>query len=128
MSAARILATYRAIFGTLIVVASIQTLVAAPALHVALLAAVEIAAALMLMWRRTQWVGAAVLLAVFAAAQIMSAVDGECPTRFLQYAASALLIVLLDRTLWQAETAASRPAQGLVRVARQARSEHQKPQ
>jgi len=53
MSAARILAAYRAIFGTLIVVASIQTLVAAPAHHVALLAAVEIAGALMLMWRRT---------------------------------------------------------------------------
>jgi len=49
MSAARILAAYRAIFGTLIVVASIQTLVAAPAHHVALLAAVEIAGALMLM-------------------------------------------------------------------------------
>jgi len=128
MSAARILAAYRGIFGTLIVVASIQTLVAAPAHHVALPAAVEIAAALMLMWRRTQWVGAAVLLLVFAGAQVLSAIEGEYPTRFLQYAASTLLIVLLDRTLWQAETAASRPAQGLVRVARQARSEHQKPQ
>ncbi len=107
MSAARILATYRAIFGTLIVVASIQTLVAAPALHVALLAAVEIAAALMLMWRRTQWVGAAVLLLVFAGAQVLSAIEGEYPTRFLQYAASTLLIVLLDRTPSQADTAAS---------------------
>ena len=107
MSAARILAAYRAIFSTLIVVASIQTLMAAPVHHIALLAAVEIAAALMLMWRRAQWVGAAVLLLVFAAAQMMSAVDGEYPTRFLQYAASALLIVLLDRTLAQADTAAS---------------------
>src|SRR5438094_963078 len=84
MSAARILAAYRAIFGTLIVVASIQTLVAAPAHHVALPAAVEIAAALMLMWRRTQWVGASVLLAVFACAQVLSAVEGAYPTRFLQ--------------------------------------------
>ena len=107
MSAARILAAYRGIFGTLIAVASIQTLVAAPAHHVALLAAVEIAGALMLMWRRTQWVGASALLAVFTAAQIMSAVDGEYPTRFLQYAASTLLIVLLDRTPSQADTAAS---------------------
>jgi len=107
MSAARILATYRAIFSTLIVVASIQPLVAAPAHHVALLAAVEIAGALMLMWRSTQWVGASVLLAVFACAQVLSAVEGEYPTRFLQYAASALLIVLLDRTLSQADTAAS---------------------
>ena len=107
MSAARILAAYRAIFGTLIAVASIQTLVAAPAHHVALLAAVEIAGALMLMWRRTQWVGASVLLAVFACAQVLSAVEGEYSMRFLQYAASALLIVLLDRTLSQADTAAS---------------------
>ena len=107
MSAARILAAYRAIFGTLIVVASIQTLVAAPAHHVALLAAVEIAGALMLMWRRTQWVGASVLLLVFAGAQVLSAVGGEYPTRFLQCAASTLLIVLLDRTLAQADTAAS---------------------
>ena len=107
MSAARILAAFRTIFGTLIVVASIQTLVAAPAHHVALLAAVEIAGALMLMWRRTQWVGAAVLLLVFAGAQVLSAVEGEYPTRFPQYAASALLIVLLDRTLSQADTAAS---------------------
>ncbi|PYY20782.1 MAG: hypothetical protein DMG62_22020, partial [Acidobacteria bacterium] len=82
-------------------------LVAERSHHIVLLAAAEIAGALLLMWRRAQWVGAAVLLAVFAAAQIMSAVDGECPTRFLQYAASALLIVLLDRTLWQADTAAS---------------------
>ena len=82
MSAARILAAYRAIFGTLIAVASIQPLVAAPAHHVALLAAVEIAGALMLMWRRTQWVGASVLLAVFACAQVLSAVEGEYPTRF----------------------------------------------
>ena len=107
MSAARILAAYRAIFGTLIVVASIQTLVAAPAHHVALLAAVEIAGALMLMWRRTQWVGVAALLLVFAGAQVLSAIEGEYPTRFLQYAASTLLIVLLDRTPSQADTAAS---------------------
>src|SRR5207302_3679426 len=86
---------------------SIQTLVAAPAHHVALLAAVEIAGALMLMWRRTQWVGASVLLLVFAGAQVLSAVGGEYPTRFLQCAASTLLIVLLDRTLAQADTAAS---------------------
>jgi len=88
-------------------VASIQTLVAAPVHQVALLAAVEIAGALMLMWRRTQWVSAAVLLLVFAGAQVLAAIDGEYPTRFLQYAASALLIVLLDRTLSQADTVAS---------------------
>src|SRR4029077_11727084 len=90
MSAAHILAAYRVIFSALMVVASLQTLAAHPAHHVVLLAAVETAGALMLAWRRAQWVGAALLLAVFACAQIMSAVDGEYPTRFLQYAASTV--------------------------------------
>jgi hypothetical protein len=102
MSAARILAAYRAIFSTLIVVASIQTLVAAQAHHVVLLAAVEIAGALLLMWRRTQWVGAAALLAVFASAQVISAIEGDYPTRFLQFAASAVLVVMMDGALARA--------------------------
>ena len=53
----------------------------------------------MLGWRRTQWPGAGILLMVFAGAQLISAMQGEWPTRFLLYAASALLIVTLDRTL-----------------------------
>jgi hypothetical protein len=36
---------------------------------------------------------------VFASAQLMSAMHGEWPTRFLLYAASALLIVTMDRAL-----------------------------
>lgn len=107
MSAARILAVYRVIFSTLIVLASLQTLIAERAHHVVLLATAEIAGALLLMWRRAQWVGAALLLVVFAAAQVLSAVEGDYPTRFLQYAASTLLIVLLDRTLTPADTAAA---------------------
>jgi hypothetical protein len=99
MSATHILAAYRVIFSALIVVASLQTLAAHPAHQVVLLAAVEIAGALMLAWRRAQWVGGAVLLAVFACAQIMSALDGEYPTRFLQYTASAVFIVALDRAI-----------------------------
>lgn len=99
MSAAQILVAYRVIFCALIVVASIQTLAERPPPHVVLLAAAEIAAALMLLWRRTQWVGAAALLVVFAAAQVLSALQGEWPTRFAQYAASTLFIVLLDRRL-----------------------------
>ena len=62
-------------------------------------AALEIAGALMLCVRRTQWPGAVVLLGVFACAQLVSALSGEWPTRFLQFAASALLIVALDRAL-----------------------------
>jgi hypothetical protein len=101
VNAARLLAGYRLIFAALIVIASLQTLLAAhPDNHaVMLLAAVEIAAALMLMWRRTQWLGACLLLGVFAAAQVMSVLAGEWPTRFLQYALSTLLIVTLDRAL-----------------------------
>jgi hypothetical protein len=99
MSAARILAAYRVIFSTLIVLASVQTLIAERSHHIVLLAAAEIAGALMLMWRRTQWVGAAALLAVFAGAQLISAIEGDYPTRFLQYAASTVLVVMMDRAL-----------------------------
>jgi len=100
MSAPRILGLYRFIFSALILIASVQTLVAAHGDHaIALLAATEIAGAVILCWRRTQWFGAALLLAVFGGAQLMSAMQGEWPTRFLLYAASAVLIVTLDRTL-----------------------------
>jgi hypothetical protein len=99
VSALRILAAYRLLYCALIVVASVQTLIDLPGHHVTLLAAVEIAAALLLMWHRTQWPGAAVLLAVFAGAQAIAASEGQYPTRFLQYAASALLIVGLHRAL-----------------------------
>jgi hypothetical protein len=101
MSAARLLALYRLIFCALIAIASVETLTAAPqpAHHTALLAAAEIAGALLLGWRRTQWAGAALLLVVFASAQVISAAAGSCPTRFLQYATSSLLIVGMDRAL-----------------------------
>ncbi len=102
MSAARILAAYRAIFSTLIVVASVQTLIAERSHHIVLLAAAETAGALLLMWRRAQWVGAALLLAVFACAQVISAVEGDYPTRFLQFAASAVLVVMMDGALARA--------------------------
>jgi hypothetical protein len=105
MSAARILAAYRAIFVTLIVVASVKTLIAERSHHIVLLAAAEIAGALLLMRRRAQWVGAALLLAVFACAQVISAVEGDYPTRFLQYAASTILIVMMDRMLSQTRPA-----------------------
>jgi hypothetical protein len=104
MSAVRVLAVYRLIFAALIIIASMQTLLAAHAQDHALLllAASEIAGALILMWRRTQWLGACLLLIVFASAQVMSALHGEWPTRFLLYAASALLIVAMDRALVRA--------------------------
>jgi len=105
VSATRILAVYRMIFCALIAVASIQALAGRQPHHAVALAVVEIAGALLLSWRRTQWVGAAALLLVFTAAQVVSAVEGDYPTRFLQYAASALLIVLLDRRPSAAQSA-----------------------
>ena len=102
MSAWRVLAAYRLIFSALIIVASIQTLLAAHGDHaVVLLAGAEIAGALLLSWGRTQWPGAGLLLSVFACAQLLSALHGEWPTRFLLYAASALLIVTMQRALAQ---------------------------
>jgi hypothetical protein len=108
MSAAQLLAAYRVIFATLIVVASMQTLLDAPARHTVLLAAAEIAGALLLQWRRTQWLGAPLLLVVFACAQVISAAEGCYPTRFLQFAASTVLIVMLDRGLSRAQPASAR--------------------
>ena len=100
MSAPLTLAVYRLIFTTLIIVASLQTLLAAQGEHaVMLLAGTEIAGALILCWRRTQWLGAGLLLVVFAGAQLLAAMHGEWPTRFLLYGASALLIVTMDRAL-----------------------------
>ena len=99
MSPARLLVAYRLIFCGLIVIASAQTLIAEQSHHVALLAAAEIAGALLLLWHRAQSAGAVVLLVVFAVAQVIAASEGEYPTRFLQYAASTLLIVTLDRAL-----------------------------
>jgi hypothetical protein len=102
VSALRVLATYRLIFSALIIVASIQTLLAAHGSHaVVWLAATEIAGALLLCWGRTQWPGAGLLLSVFASAQLLSAMHGEWPTRFLLYATSALLIVTMHRALAQ---------------------------
>ena len=100
MSALRTLTVYRVIFSALLTVASVQTLLAARGDRaVMLLAGTEIAGALILCWRRAQWLGAGVLLLVFACAQVLSALQGEWPTRFLLYAASALLIVTMDRAL-----------------------------
>ena len=100
MSPLRTLTAYRVIFSALLTVASVQTLLAARGDRaVMLLAGTEIAGALILCWRRAQWLGAGLLLIVFACAQVFSAMHGEWPTRFLLYAARALLIVTMDRAL-----------------------------
>lgn len=101
MSAARILTLYRAIFVALLSLASLQALLVGRegGHNIVLLAGAEIAAALALLWRPTQVVGACVLLGIFAVAQVLSALAGQWPTHFLQYAASTLLIVAMGRTI-----------------------------
>jgi hypothetical protein len=101
MSARTLLGAYRLCYCVLILIASIQTLAAEGAAdsHVVPLATAEIAGALLLLVPRTQWLGLTLLLGVFACAQVLAALSSAWPTRFLQYAASALLIVLLERAL-----------------------------
>jgi hypothetical protein len=107
VSALRILAIYRASFVALLVFASAQALLAAheSGSHIVPLAATEVAGALALLSRRTRLAGACVLLAVFAFAQVLSALDGHWPTQFLQYAASTLLILALGSALTEASSA-----------------------
>jgi hypothetical protein len=111
MNAAKLLALYRIVFVTLLVVASLQTLgVGHEGGHdVAVLAATEILAALALLWRPTQVIGACVLLLVFVVAQALAGLTGQWPTRFLQYAASTVLIVTMDRHVLRGATPADRP-------------------
>lgn len=99
MSATRLLALYRITFVALLVLACVQTLLSEHegGHEVVLLAGIEIVAALALLWPRTRLAGACVLLGVFAIAQYWSALAGRWPTHFLQYAASVLLIVTLER-------------------------------
>jgi hypothetical protein len=99
VNAARLLTCYRVVFVALLSFASLQTMLGGEGHHATLLAGVEIAAALALLWRPTQIPGACVLLGVFAVAQGLAALEGAWPTRFLQYAASTLLIVGMGHAL-----------------------------
>jgi hypothetical protein len=101
MSAARILTVYRAIFVALLSLASLQALLLGRegGHNIVLLAGAEFAAALALLWRPTQVVGACVLLGIFAVAQVLSVLAGQWPTQFLQYAASTVFIVAMDRAM-----------------------------
>ncbi len=96
-----VLAGYRYLFCVLLIIASAQALLTAGPehAHVALLGLVEAIGAVLLMVRRTQWLGAWTLLAVFSCAQTAAARASEWPVRFVLYAACAFLIVLLDGAL-----------------------------
>ena len=112
MSARGLLELYRRTFCLLLIVASVQSLAAAQHAvpHLVPLAAAEILGALLLLGRRMQRVGLALLLLSLAGAQLLAGLEGAWPARFAQYAASALLIVLLDRALGRADAAPRAPA------------------
>ncbi len=100
MNAATIIKVYRLVFIALIVIASVQTLMEGPAHpHHSLIAAIEIAGALLMLDRRTRLPGAAALLVTFVLAQSYAASLGHWPLHYLQYAASTVMIVLLDRRI-----------------------------
>ncbi|MGH6872542.1 MAG: hypothetical protein ACREHE_13660 [Rhizomicrobium sp.] len=103
MMARRILTLYAAAFAALLVAASVQTLLSAEGIaghgHVAMLAAAEVAAALVLAWPPTRYAGGIVLLAILLLAQILTIAAGRRSTHLLQYAISVVLILALDRVL-----------------------------
>ena len=73
------LGAYRLVFVALILFASVQA-VMTEAQHVIFVAAAEIAGALLLLWRRSQLIGAGVLLAVFATVEALHVAQGQWPT------------------------------------------------
>lgn len=95
------LAAFRYVYVAFIVSASATTLLsgvgAHHAAHVAILAGVEIAAALGFLFRASEMAACFVLLAVYAIATAISLTMGEWTLRFLYYAATAVFIVSLSK-------------------------------
>lgn len=89
---------YRLVFAAILLVASGLTIADADP-HAVVLASVEVAGIVLFVRRRSQFIGAAILLAVFAFAEVLSIQHGHVPTYFLQYAAAAIFIVAMDRRL-----------------------------
>ncbi len=96
-----VLFAYRAIFVAVIVALSVRTAIHATSVadHHFWLAAIEIVATLLLLWRRTQRVGLPLLLAVFSVAAIHDLATGDFPFSLILFGASATAIVLLDRAI-----------------------------
>jgi hypothetical protein len=101
MRAERILGAYRAIFVAAIITLSVQTATHAKRVtdHHFWLAAIEVVAALLLLWRRAQQVGLPLLLAVFSVAALHDVVSGYIPVSLVLFGATATTIVLLDRAI-----------------------------
>ena len=108
MSAQRALVIFRAVFVGFIVFVSARALLAASTIahvahaqpaHIIALATIEIAAALALLWARTEPIAAGALVLVFAAGAVLDTRAGDVPVRYAYYAATALLIAFLRRRL-----------------------------
>lgn len=108
MTAPLALYLYRSVFTAFIVFASAKTFVegwpaspgGAAASHMGLfirvLAAVEIVAAVLFLWRPAQlWAGGA-LIAIFAIAVVVDLAHGGIPARFAYYSATVLIVLFLD--------------------------------
>jgi hypothetical protein len=65
----------------------------------ALAASIELVGALLFAWRQTRTIGLVILLSVFAMATVIELHFGLWSLRFIFYAASALLVQYLSRTL-----------------------------
>ena len=97
---ARALAIYRFLYVAFLILASIATLVQAqdrqyPALE--FLAGLEIAAALLFLFRRSQLLGASLLAMIFIVAFVGDLATGGMPARFMLYLGTAIFILYLDR-------------------------------
>jgi hypothetical protein len=105
--AARALAVYRVVFVGCIVVMSVRTAASASRVtdHHFWLAAIEAIAALLLLPRRTQRGGLALLLAVFAGVAVHGLLTGQMPIELVLYGASAITIVAIDRAISDREPA-----------------------
>jgi hypothetical protein len=96
MSQVVLIRVYRCVFAALMVVASLQAFLT-KAHHTAVLAPLEICGALLFLWQRTRIAGGTVLLLVFALAGTITITHSQWPTHLLQYAASTIFLVLIDR-------------------------------
>ncbi len=102
------LAIFRAIYVAFIVTASLTALhhekppglpvlAGIPALM--LLAGIEILAAILFLFRRSELTACLVLLAVYAVATVISASFGDWSLRFVYYGATAIFIVMASRNV-----------------------------
>ncbi len=99
MSTRAALRCFCALYVTYIAWASLRTLLNAHAAHVAVLAAVELAAVLLFLREKSDvWAGG-LLLAVYMAAAAVHLGQGEIPAQLAYYAGTAGFIMFLRRRL-----------------------------